>query len=166
MLQISLVFVGAALILNGLAPLLKLQNKTLIMVNALVGGMIVVFNIYGAMTNADPKKFVEHLGGLLFGFTNLLIAFDLAKNLDKKVTGIYALFSVIVAICLSLFYFNESKTVLAVLWLVWMTIWLATFVGGALAPKTMPFVYAFYIAHGLLSTGMVGLLILTGVLML
>lgn len=166
MVQISLVFVGAALILNGIAPLLKLQKKTLVMFNALVGGMIIIFNLYGAMTNSDPKKFAEYLGGLLFGFTNILIAFDLAYNLDKKIMGIYSLFSTIVAVCLAFFYFSEAKTLLAVMWLIWMTIWLAAFVGGALTPKAMPFVYGFYIAHGLFSTFMVGMLMIAGILIL
>lgn len=84
MTAVALVFVGITLILNGYLMWNKKETKPLIVFNLFTGGMIILFNIYVIMSGGN---LVGAFGGLLFGLTNLLVAFDLIFKESPWATG-------------------------------------------------------------------------------
>lgn len=159
MLPISLIFVGIALIMNGVVLWKKSDYVVITIINLFTGLLLVYFNLYN-ITVGDQDRLVSYFGGLLFGLTNLIIAFDCMFDGDLRWSGWFSMLATLCALAISIYFFVVGQTILGVLWIVWMLIWLFAFIGFALAKKFLPATYLMFIAQGAFATGLVGMLLL------
>ena len=158
-LGISLIFVGITLILNGIDMLNpKKSNKDLIIINLFTSLLIFLFNFKGLLSIESQKQAIGNLGGLLFGLTNLLVAFDIIFKTNKKVTGVYCGLSFVLAVSLGIFYILNAETLLGVLWLVWSLIWLFIFFAVIVTDKMKTSASIMLMCQGALSTLLIGML--------
>ena len=155
MTAVALVFVGITLILNGYLMWNKKETKPLIVFNLFTGGMIILFNIYVIMSGGN---LVGAFGGLLFGLTNLLVAFDLIFKESPWATGNFSLLATVCAIAICAFNFVDGELLKGVMWALWSLIWLFAFIGFSLKKQFQPAIFVMLIVQGFLTTGTFGLL--------
>lgn len=159
MLPISLIFIGIALVMNGIVLWRKADYVVLTVINLFTGLLLVYFNLYN-ITVGDPDNMVAYFGGLLFGLTFLVIAFDCMFDGDANWTGWFSMLATLCSLAISIFYFVVGEYAYGALWIVWMFIWLFAFIGFAVFKRFQPITYLMFIAQGALATGLVGMLII------
>lgn len=164
MLGISLVFVGITLIINGLTPLLGVKKDCIAIFNLLTGLLIIIYNVYTSIITSEPSKFIDSFGGMLFGFTNLIIYANLRSECSEKPFGIYCFFSAVCAVILGIYYIYSSKLFLGGLWFIWSLIWIFAFVSNFAYQKFAVATQYMFIIQGVLSTFTIGLLLLTQII--
>ena len=129
MTAVAFVFVGITLILNGYLMWNKKETKPLIVFNLFTGGMIILFNIYVIMSGGD---LVGSFGGLLFGLTNLMVAFDLIFKESPWATGNFSLLASVCAVSICAYNFVGGDILRGVMWSIWSLIWVFAFIGFSL----------------------------------
>ena len=121
MLGVVLLYVGVVLILNGIARLCKIDEKSMAVFNVFTGVLSFILNIVAVIQG----NYFAAGTGLLFGFTYLFIAARCLFNLDGRLYGWYCLFVAINTIPLA---FIDPTTLKFIDFTVgniyWVIIWL------------------------------------------
>ena len=164
MLGISLIFVGIALVSNGVCRLCKVDAKSTAIINIITGLVIVVGNfilIGGAETMADYTNIVS---GFLFGFTYLFIAANLLFKLDLRPFAWFSLFVAIYAIVMGTLAFVDGTWFYGALWVAWAILWLEGFVEIVFNVKTLTKIFPYLsIVEGVLAAFIPAILILLSI---
>jgi hypothetical protein len=158
MLAIILIFVGITLILNSIMMLSGKDEKTLVIVNLFTSILIFIFNFYQILTVENTLEFVGFMGGLLFGFTNLIVAFDIILKQGYFLTGIFSGVAFLSAVAISVFNFLSGDILKGVSWLVWSTLWLFNFFALIVSKKMEKANYIMQLTQGILTTFVFGFL--------
>ncbi|AOA58881.1 AmiS/UreI family transporter [Acinetobacter larvae] len=158
MLGISLFFIGAVLIVNGVGLTGRIHAKESAPFNLLVGLLALFINLVALYRATETMSYFAVAGGLLFAFTYLYLAVVQWFGLKGSGLGWYCLF---VAISALVFAVMSSDYRLIAMWLVWASLWFLFFLSLALE-KELKFLAAYTIFVGIVSCWLPGLMLLTG----
>ncbi len=129
LLGLSLFYVGAVLILNGLWILGHISDKEISVINLFVGGLSLIIALYSAFgPNTDAATIKSAALTLLFSFTYLWVALNRFNGADGRGLGWFSLFVAITAVPVAVQTFLAGDSV----WSVWFSLcWAAWAVYGS-----------------------------------
>jgi len=128
-LGVCLIFVGIALLSNGVSALIKMDGKSTAFINLITGLVLVGGNFIalGKANFADTGAYNNVAAGFLFGFTYVFIAGNYLLNLDLRAFGWYSLCVTVFALVSAAVCFNIGIVPLGCLWVAWAILWLEGF---------------------------------------
>lgn len=157
MLGISLLFIGAVLIINGIGLLNQTNNKESAPFNLLIGILVLIINLLNLYRSNTITDFFSVAGGLLFAFTYIYLAIIQWFSLKGTGLGWYCLFVAINALVFS--YFSHDIRI-SIMWILWSSLWFLFFISLGLG-KTLKILPYYTIGIGFLTCWIPGILILT-----
>lgn len=158
MLGVVLLYVGIVLILNGIAGLSNVDDKSKSVMNLFTGGLSVIINVI-ALVNGD---YFSAGSGLLFGFTYLFIALNGIFGLDQRLYGWYSLFVAINTVPFAYLEFITGGYLMGIIWILWGALWLTGFIECVLKKSLGKFVPYLAIFDGVFTAWIPGMLMLFG----
>jgi len=163
--SVGLLYVGAVLVINGLALLGRVGSRDAVPLNLFVGALQVFTPTYLVVTaDGDPDTVLAAAGLYLFGFTYLYVALGTLLHLEGTGLGWFSLF---VAAC-ALVYAVLNATrfddlAFAVIWLMWAYLWLLFFLVLALGHAGLTrYTGGIAVVEGVVTGAVPALLLLTG----
>jgi hypothetical protein len=169
LLGLSLLYVGAALILNGLWMLGRISDREITIINLFTGGLILLVCLRLALgPDADATSIRGAAFSLLFAFTYLWVAWNRLTAADGRGLGWFSLFVAITAVPVSIDTLRAAASPwdwwLGLSWGAWAVLWLLFFMLLALQKPIARLTASMSIAQGVLTAWLPGYLLLTGVL--
>ncbi|MDR2193002.1 MAG: hypothetical protein LBP19_00795 [Treponema sp.] len=162
-LGLCLLFVGIALIMNGVAAISKWDARTTAFINLITGGILVIGNFIGiAKTDgAITAEYNNAAAGFLFGFTYIFIAANYLLKLDPRAFGWYSVCVVVFAVISTVVCVQGGAVSLGILWAAWAVLWLEGFLQLSLGMQKLSAIFpALSILEGICATGGPGVLML------
>lgn len=128
LLGLSLFYVGAVLILNGLWMLGRIGEREIAVINLFTGGLTLLVSLKLALgEGADAESIKAAALSLLFSLTYLWFAFNRLSAADGRGLGWFSLFVAVTALPVSVLAFrdalNTGETWMAANWLAWAGLW-------------------------------------------
>ncbi len=148
MLAVSLLFVGITLICNGALILQKCDTRSMAVINIITAVVLVVGNFIQLSAAVTMTDYCNVGAGFLFGFTYVIIAFNLLFKLDGKMNGWFSLMVAIFAIVLGVSSVLSASYLYAYLWFAWAVLWGSTFVENILGKSLGKFIPVLCIVEG------------------
>lgn len=160
MIAVGLMFTGAVLLVNGLAMLGAVENRSCAVMNLFVGALDVFIAVQAAMSG-DTFLAAKVL---LFGFTYLWVAYNsLMRVSDGRAFGWYCAFVAALAVPTALITFDGGSRWFGFFWLTWATLWFLFFLMLAFEIKRIvAFVGVFTIVLGVGTAMVPGYLMAAG----
>ncbi|MCK0151596.1 transporter [Marivita sp. S6314] len=166
-LPLSLLFVGAVLVLNGLWMLGRIADREIIVINlvtAAVTATVALLTLIRAEALTDVRNTALTL---LFSVTYLWVAINRMTGADGRGLGWFSLFVAITVLPEAITTLSAAQTVmdlwLGLCWLAWSGLWFLYFVTLALQhPLVRPTAHA-TLAAGVLTAWMPALVLLNNV---
>lgn len=158
MLGVALFFIGAVLVVNGVALTGRIEARDAAGLNLLVGLLALVINLTGLAQAHASGDYFASAGGLLFAFTYLYLAAVQWRGLQGTGLGWYCLFVAVSALVYAL---AASDLRLRVMWLLWSSLWFLFFLSLGLR-KPVRFLPAYTVAIGVGTCWAPGMLMMTG----
>lgn len=124
MSSVGLTFVGAALFVNGLLLLGRIDPKTAGVFNLFVGALQTAIPFYLIATATTPDEILSAAGVFMFGFTYLYVGINNLAGFDGPGLGWYSLWVAIMAIgfgVTNVVRFDDTAT--GLLWFQWAVLW-------------------------------------------
>jgi hypothetical protein len=124
MSSVGLTFVGAALFINGLLFLGKIDAKSAGVFNLFVGALQTAIPFYLISTATSPDEILGAAGIFLFGFTYLYVGIGNLAGFRGEGLGWYSAWVAIMAVGFGLtniIRFDDTAT--GLLWLQWAVLW-------------------------------------------
>ncbi|MDR1390398.1 MAG: hypothetical protein LBJ31_10545 [Treponema sp.] len=161
-LGLCLLFVGIALVMNGVAAISKWDAKTTAFINLVTGSILVIGNFIG-LVGADTAQYNNAAGGFLFGVTYLFIASNYLFRLDLRAFGWYSVCVTAFAVISAVVCAQGGLVSMGLLWAAWAVLWLEGFLQLGLNVKPMAKIFpVLSILEGIFATGGPGVLMLFG----
>jgi len=129
MSSVGLTFVGAALFVNGLLLLGKIDAKTAGVFNLFVGALQTAIPFYLIATATTTDEILAAAGIFMFGFTYLYVGINNLAGFEGPGLGWYSLWVSIMAIgfgVANVVRFDDTAT--GLLWFQWSVLWAMFFV--------------------------------------
>jgi hypothetical protein len=169
LLGLSLFYVGAVLILNGLWMLGRIGDREIAVINLFTGGLTLLVSLKLAFGDgADAASIKGAALSLLFSFTYLWVAFNRLTGADGRGLGWFSLFVAITAVPVSIDTLGAASSTwdwwLGLSWAAWSVLWLMFFLLLALQRPIARMTAGLAIGQGVLTGWLPGYLLLTGVL--
>lgn len=169
LLGLSLFYVGAALILNGLWMLGRIGDREIAVINVFTGGLTLLVSLKLAFgEGADAISIKGGALSMLFSFTYLWIAFNRLTGVDGRGLGWFSLFVAITAVPVAIDTLLAAASAwdwwLGLSWAAWSALWLLYFLLLALRKPIARVTAGVAIGQGVLTGWLPGYLLLTGVL--
>lgn len=164
MTHIGLFYVGAVLIINGLALIGVISGRAAAPINLMVGALQVLIPIT-LFTNPESgaPQYLAAAGILLFGITYLWVGLSELAGIPSDGFGWFSLFVAIAAVLMVLENLRVSAWSGAAQWAVWAGLWTAFFLVLGLGKSGLTtFTGWFAIIAGVTTTGVPGALGLAG----
>ena len=158
MLGVALLFIGAVLMINGIALTGQIEPKDAACLNLLVGILAFLLNMAGIAEATKLPEYFASAGGLFFAFTYLYLAAVYWLGLKGIGLGWYCLFVAVNAVIYAPLVHDIR---LSAMWLVWASLWFLFFVSLGLQ-RNVRYLGAYTIAVGVVTCWGPGLLMLTG----
>ncbi|WP_323120220.1 AmiS/UreI family transporter [Burkholderia alba] len=158
MLGVSLFFIGAVLVVNGVALTGRIESRDAAAINLLVGLLTLILNLGGLAHASAPAQYFASAGGLLFSFTYLYLAAVQWLGLKGAGLGWYCLF---VALSALVYAALAHDVRFSVMWVLWASLWFLFFVSLGLQ-RPVRILPAYTIAIGVGTCWVPGMLMLTG----
>ena len=132
LLGIALLFVGIALVSNGVCILGKVDGKSMAAMNLITAFVIIAGNLIALSKAASFDVFAHQnvASGFLFGFTYLFIAANNLFKLDLRPFGWFSFFVAVYAAIMCVFSATSADpghVKFALLWGAWAILWLEGF---------------------------------------
>lgn len=124
MTSVGLLFVGAALLLNGLVFIGRIEAKDVAVFNVFIGALQIAIPFYVLATASTPDEILGVAGVFLFGFTSLYVGIVNLAGLRGVGSGWYALWVAILTVgfgLVSIVRFDDWAT--GLLWFQWTVLW-------------------------------------------
>ncbi len=124
MSSVGLLFVGAALFVNGLLFLGQVDAKTAGVFNLFVGALQVAIPFYAIATADDPDQVLAAAGVFMFGFTYLYVGINNLAGYQGNGLGWYSAWVSVMAIGFAItnaVRFDDNAS--ALLWAQWSVLW-------------------------------------------
>jgi len=160
MLGVVLLFVGVILIVNGLTLAGRIAAKEAAVLNLLVGSLSAFAAVLGAIRASTPADFLAVGSGLLFAFTYLYVAAVHWFQLDGRGLGWYCLFVAITALPVGWAAYAIGDMRMAVIWLIWSSLWLLFFVDLCTGVLVKRFLAPYTVVVGIVTCWIPGTLML------
>jgi len=160
MLGVVLLFVGVILIVNGLTLAGRIAAKEAAVLNLLVGSLSAFAAVLGAIQASTPADFLAVGSGLLFAFTYLYVAAVHWFQLDGRGLGWYCLFVAITALPVGWAAYAIGDLRMAVIWLIWSSLWLLFFVDLCTGVRVKRFLAPYTVVVGIVTCWIPGTLML------
>ncbi|WP_449193139.1 AmiS/UreI family transporter [Thauera sp.] len=169
LLGLSLFYVGAVLILNGLWMLERIGDREISIINLFTGGLTLLVALrlaFGA--DADSASIRAAALSLLFSFTYLWVAYNRFTGADGRGLGWFSLFVAITAVPVAIDSLGQAASAwdwwLGLSWAAWAVLWLLFFLLLALQKRIVRLTAAVAIGQGIFTGWLPGYLLLTGTL--
>lgn len=124
MSSVGLLFVGAALFVNGLLLLGLIDGKGAGVFNLFVGALQTAIPFYLIATASTPDEILGAAGVFMFGFTYLYVGINNLAGIEGTGLGWYSLWVAIMAVgfgVVNIVRFDDAAT--GLLWLQWAVLW-------------------------------------------
>ncbi|MFT4084557.1 MAG: AmiS/UreI family transporter [Nocardioides sp.] len=124
MSSVGLLFVGAALFVNGLLFLGQTDAKTAGVFNLFVGALQTAIPFYLIATADDPDQILSAAGVFMFGFTYLYVGINNLSGFDGNGLGWYSAWVSLMAACFgvtNIVRFDDLAS--GLLWFQWSVLW-------------------------------------------
>lgn len=169
LLGLSLFYVGAVLILNGLWMLGRIGDREITIINLCTGGLTLLVCLRLALgADADAASIRAAAFSLLFSFTYLWVAFNRLSGADGRGLGWFSLFVAVTAVPVAIDSLRIASTTwdwwLGLSWAAWAMLWLLFFLALALQKPITRLTAVVAIGQGILTGWLPGYLLLTGAL--
>jgi hypothetical protein len=169
LLGLSLFYVGAVLILNGLWMLGRVGDREIPVINLFAGGLNLLVALKLAFgEGADPASVKGGALALLFSFTYLWAGINRYTGADGRGLGWFSLFVAISALPVAATGLRDAQTVaewwLALSWGAWSILWMLFFLLLAQGRPITRLTALTAIAQGVLTGWLPGFLRLDGLL--
>ena len=146
-LGVYLLFVGITLVLNGVARLTDIPQRSVALMNAFTALIIVVGSFINFARATTTLDYANVASGFLFGFTYVFIALNTWFNLDWRPFAWFSLFVAIWALYQMVLSFQMRDWGFTWLWLAWAAVWangfLDTICGWKLMGRVFPYLVIF-----------------------
>lgn len=167
LLGLSLFYVGAVLILNGLWMLGRVGDREISVINLFAGGLTLLVSLKLAFgEGADTASVKAAAFSLLFSFTYLWVAFNRFSGADGRGLGWFSLFVAITAVPVAIDTLRIATTTwdywFGISWAAWSVLWLLFFLLLTLNKPLIRLTACVAIAQGVLTGWLPGYLLLTG----
>ena len=123
LLALSLLFVGATLVTNGICRICKIDAKSTSALNLITGFVLVSGNLIALTKAAEIVDYINVASGFLFGFTYIFIFANNAFSLDLRPFGLYSFFATIYAVTMGIVSTCGGDAKFAFLWFAWAVLW-------------------------------------------
>ncbi|KEY58543.1 AmiS/UreI family transporter [Serratia sp. DD3] len=162
MLGLSLLFIGAVLLVNAQSLYGRVAARECAPFNLLVGLLALGVNALGIVRATDNPALLAAAGGLLFAFTYLYLSVVQWWSLDGSGFGWYCLFVAINTLVFALLSVNQKAWLFTVLWLAWGCLWLMFFIAQGLKRDLGRALPHMTLLVGIFTCWLPGILMLTG----
>jgi len=167
LLGLSLFYVGAVLILNGLWMLGRIGEREITIINLCTGGLTLLVCLRLALgADADAASIRAAAFSLLFSFTYLWVAINRYSGADGRGLGWFSLFVAITAVPVAADALRLASSPgewwLGLSWVAWSILWLMFFLMLALGRPLARPTACMAIGQGVLTGWLPGYLLLTG----
>lgn len=167
LLGLSLFYVGAVLILNGLWMFGRIGEREISVINLFTGGLTLLVSLRLALgEGADAASIKAAALSLLFSLTYLWFAFNRLSGADGRGLGWFSLFVAITALPVAIDTLSIASTPwgwwFGLSWAAWAVLWLLFFLLLVLHKPIVRFTAGMAIAQGILTGWLPGYLLLTG----
>lgn len=164
---LSLFYVGAVLILNGLWMLGRISDREIAVINFFTGGLTLLVALQLAFgADADLASVKAAALSLLFSFTYLWVALNRLSGADGRGLGWFSLFVAITAALVAIEALTSASSVWqwwsAWSWAAWSLLWLLFFVLLALQKPVTRVTAWVAIVQGVFTAWLPGYLLLNG----
>ena len=161
MVGVVLLFVGAVLLVNGMGGLGRVDQRSMAVMNFMVGGLALVATLLLLVRAQTPAEFFGVAKFFLFTFTYLYVAISMWLELDMRGFGWFCFFVALTAIPCALVSFQGGDVRFGSFWVIWGVLWYMFYrvnVKGTDFGKLLPYAS---IGVGVGTCWVPGLLILT-----
>ncbi|WP_024303689.1 AmiS/UreI family transporter [Pseudogulbenkiania sp. MAI-1] len=167
LLGLTLLYVGAVLILNGLWMLGRIGDREISVINLFAGGLTLLVALKLAFgEGADAASIKAGALSLLFSFTYLWVALNRHNGSDGRGLGWFSLFVAITAVPVAAETLYLARSAwdwwFGLSWLAWALLWLLFFLRLALQKPVARLTACMAIGQGVLTGWLPGYLLLTG----
>lgn len=167
LLGFSLLYVGAVLFLNGLWLQGRIEDREIVVINVVSGGVSLAVAVKGAFgAGADPVSVRSAALTLLFSTTYLWVAYNRVVAVDGRGLGWFSLFVAVTAVPVAASAFASIRSGLdawmAVNWALWAVLWAMYFLLLALRKDILRSTGWFTLFCGIATGWLPGYLILDG----
>jgi hypothetical protein len=167
LLGLSLFYVGAVLILNGLWMLGRISDREITVINLFTGGLNLLVSLKLTLgEGADAASIKAGAFSLLFALTYLWVAFNRLTGADGRGLGWFSLFVAITAVPIAIDTLSVASTPwswwFGLSWAAWALLWLLFFLVLVLNKPLTRLTAGMAIAQGILTGWLPGYLLLTG----
>lgn len=167
LLGIGFLFIGAALVLNGLWLLNRVQDREIWVINFFAGGLALIIALSLAFApGADRVAIFGAAQVLLFAFTYLWVGINTFIKADGRGLGWFCLFVAVTAVPIAITtWASRAPLWLSLNWTAWAVLWFVFFLLLALSMErlTRPTGWATILA-GIFTAWLPGYLILSGIM--
>jgi len=167
LLGLSLFYVGAVLVLNGLWMLGRISDREITVINLFTGGLNLLVSLKLTLgEGADAASIKAGAFSLLFALTYLWVAFNRLTGADGRGLGWFSLFVAITAVPIAIDTLSVASTPwswwFGLSWAAWALLWLLFFLVLVLNKPLTRLTAGMAIAQGILTGWLPGYLLLTG----
>lgn len=169
LLGLSLFYVGAVLVLNGLWMLGRIGDREIWVINLFTGGITLLVSLRLALgSGADAASIKAAAFSLLFSFTYLWVAFNRFSGADGRGLGWFSLFVAVTAVPVAIDTLSTGSSFwdawFGLCWAAWAVLWFLFFLVLALDKPLTRLTACTAIVQGVLTGWLPGYLLLTGVI--
>ncbi|MDN6296928.1 MAG: AmiS/UreI family transporter [Halomonas sp.] len=166
---LSLFYVGAVLLLNGLWMAGRIEDREIQVINYFTGGVSLAVAAYAAFgPKADAISVRNAALTLLFAFTYLWIAFNRRNGCNGRGLGYFCLFVALTALPTGVLQWARADTLWGwwstVNWLAWAVLWLGFYLMLCHWPRMQPLMARLSLVLGVFTGWVPGYLLLNGLL--
>lgn len=167
LLGLSLFYVGAVLILNGLWMLGRISDREIAVINLFTGGLTLLVSLKLAFgDDADAMSIRAAALSLLFSFTYLWVAYNRLCGADGRGLGWFSLFVAVTAVPVAVETLSAAASLwdvwFGLSWAAWAGLWLLFFLLLAQRWPIARLTAAVAIGQGVLTGWLPGYLLLSG----
>ena len=162
LLGLTLTFVGAVLLINGMGGLKRIDDRSMAVFNLMVGSLFLFAALLSLVRAEAVQDYYGVVAILLFAFTYLYIAVSLWFDLDLRGVGWYCFFVALTTVPYAVINYQGNDYRLGTMWLIWGALWYLfylSYVQGKNLGGLLPYAT---IATGIGTGWIPGLLMLTG----
>lgn len=164
LLGLSLLYVGAVLILNGLWLSGRIEDREIVVINLVVAGVSFLVAIHTAILAESVIDVRSAAMTLLFATTYLWVAYNRIQNCDGRGLGWFSLFVSVTVAPLAVLSLAQADSVisfwLGLSWAAWAVLWLLYFLLLSLQKPIQKLVANFTLFCGIFTAWLPGMLLL------
>ena len=162
MAGVMFLYVGAVLLINGMAGLNRVEPRSMAILNFLVGLLGLTASLLQLIRAESTEDYFVVATFLLFTFTYLYVALSVWFETGMQGFGWFCFFVAITTLPCSLVNYQTGETTFAIFWIIWGGLWFMFYRQGAAGTDFGNILPFSTIGVGVFTCWIPGLLMLTG----